>query len=105
MAEGLLRDFLGFVGCCIGGSLTGCGSSFTGCFGRFAGCFGRFASIFGSFPGGFLRLLHGGGGGFFSLLAGGQSEGGEQCDEKFGLHGISLMSVKKESESSNPLFY
>lgn len=108
MAEGLLCGFLGFsghilrsFGFCIGGSFAGCGGSFTRC----CRCFGSFASIFGGFAGGFLRLLHGGGGSFFSFLAGSQSKGGEQCDEKFGLHGISLISVKKESESSNSLFY
>jgi hypothetical protein len=112
MAEGLLRDFLGLIGhilcsfgCCIGSSLAGCGGSFTRCGCGFACCLGGFARGVHCFTGGFLCLFHGGGGGFFGLLAGGQSKGGEQCDEKFGLHGISLMSVKKESESNNPLFY
>lgn len=36
---------------------------------------------------GFLGFFHGGGRSLFSLLAGGQCKGGEQCDEKFRLHG------------------
>jgi hypothetical protein len=115
---GLVSGFLGFVGHFlrfvgtggggIGCALSGVGSSTSSGITRSSGSVassgsgiasgsrGRISSACGcirSSTSGFSRLFHGRGGGFFSLLASGQRQSGEECDEQFGLH---VFSQKKD---------